>query len=120
MSRRDDATVYSTEHGRVCPHCGLAKKRCVCRSNPRKAAPTGDGIVRVGRESKGRKGKTVTVVSGVLLPDDELRDLARELKQICGTGGALKAGIIEIQGDHRDKLVTELESRSFKVKRSGG
>jgi translation initiation factor 1 len=122
MSRAEDATVYSSDQGRVCPHCGLSTKRCVCRANPRKGAtaPSGDGIVRVGRESKGRRGKTVSLVSGVALAEDELRQLAKELKQVCGTGGSLKAGIIEIQGDHRDKLVAELESRGFEVKRSGG
>lgn len=124
MSRRDrDATVYSSEHGRMCPHCGLTEKRCVCRANPRGAPaklPEGDGIVRIGRESKGRRGKTVTLVRGVPLPEDDLRDLSKDLKRLCGTGGALKDGVIEIQGDHRDALVGEMERRGYKVKRTGG
>ena len=74
----------------------------------------------MGRSSKGRKGKTVTSVTGVPLPPDELRDLARDLKRLCGTGGTLKDGVIEIQGDHRAALVEELERRGIRVKRTGG
>jgi translation initiation factor 1 len=120
MSGRGDATVYSTEHGRTCPHCSLAIAKCQCRANPRAAkAPAGDGIIRVGRESKGRRGKTVTLVSGLPLPPDELQTLAKALKRRCGTGGSVKDGVIEIQGDQRDVLVAELEARQFKVKRTG-
>ena len=117
MSSRD-RTVYSTGQGRMCPHCGMTADQCVCRKNPR--APRGDGVVRVRREVKGRRGKTVTTVSGVPLPDSELRNLAAELKRRCGTGGSSKDGVIEIQGDHRDTLVGELEERGFTVKRAGG
>ncbi len=80
----------------------------------------GDGIVRVRREVKGRRGKTVTTISGTALPEDELRSLAGELKRRCGTGGSTKDGVIEIQGDHRDALVADLESRGYTVKRAGG
>ncbi len=106
----------------MCPHCRLPSKRCVCRKNPRASDPTaaGDGIVRVRREKKGRKGKTVTTLSGIALPETELKDLARDLKRRCGGGGAVKDGVIEIQGDHCDVLVEELEKRDFKVKRAGG
>ena len=71
-------TVYSSEHGRMCPNCGLPAKRCVCRANPRGQKPqeSGDGIVRVRREKKGRGGKTVTTATGIPLADTELRDLA--------------------------------------------
>ncbi len=121
---RNTSTVYSSEHGRHCPHCGLPQKKCVCRANPRGDKSVrntdGDGIVRVGRTSKGRGGKTITEVTGVQLPEVELRDLAKALKRRCGTGGTLKDGVIEIQGDHRDTLVAELEGRGFKVKRTGG
>jgi translation initiation factor 1 len=102
----------------MCPHCGLPQKRCACRESPR--APRGDGVVRVRRETQGRKGKTVTTISGVPLPDDALGALAGELKRRCGTGGSAKDGVIEIQGDHRDVLVAELESRGYTVKRAGG
>jgi translation initiation factor 1 len=124
VSRGSDRTVYSSLSGRICPNCGLATSRCVCRANPRgKAAqtlPDGDGIARVGRSSKGRKGKTVTSVTGVPLPPDELRNLAKDLKRLCGTGGTLKDGVIEIQGDHRAALVEELGRRGFRVKKTGG
>ena len=80
----------------------------------------GDGIVRVGRETKGRKGKCVTLVTGISLDPDGFRDLTRQLKQRCGTGGTVKAGVIQIQGDHRDALVEELKARGYRVKRSGG
>ena len=82
--------------------------------------PTGDGIVRVGRETKGRKGKGVTIITGVPLGQENLRQLATRLKQRCGSGGTVKEDVIEIQGDHRDAIVAELESQGFKVKRSGG
>ena len=119
MGRRgDERTVFSSKHGRMCPHCGRPAARCACRANPR--APRGDGIVRVRREVKGRRGKTVTTISGVPLPADALRALAAELKRRCGTGGSAKDGVIEIQGDHRDVLVQELEARGYTVKLAGG
>jgi len=80
----------------------------------------GDGVVRVGRETKGRKGKGVTVVTGVPLAGDALDDLASQLKRLCGSGGTVRDGVIEIQGDHRDQLVAELAKRGWTVKRSGG
>ncbi len=84
--------------------------------NPR--APRGDGIVRVRRETQGRGGKTVTTVAGVGLAEDALRELASELKRRCGTGGSVKDYVIEIQGDHRDAVVAELEQRGYIVKRA--
>lgn len=118
----DSGLVYSSEHGRMCPHCGLPGKRCKCRKNPRKHGSTveGDGIVRVRREKKGRRGKTVTTLSGIPLLEADLKLLAADLKRRCGGGGSVKNGVIEIQGDHCDVLVEELEKRDFKVKRSGG
>ena len=82
--------------------------------------PRGDGTVRVSRETKGRKGKGVTLISGVPLGVEALAALAKDLKQRCGTGGTVKDGVIEIQGDHRDRLVEELQSRGHRVKRAGG
>jgi translation initiation factor 1 len=113
-----ERTVYSTGQGRICPLCGMPVARCACRASPR--APRGDGIVRVRREVQGRNGKTVTSISGVPLAEAELRELASQLKRRCGTGGSAKDGVIEIQGDHRDALVAELESRGYTVKRAGG
>ena len=76
--------------------------------------------MRVGRETQGRKGKGVTVVSGVPLRGEALAGLASELKRLCGSGGTVRDGVIEIQGDHRDRLVAELAGRGWTVKRSGG
>ncbi|MCH2100391.1 MAG: stress response translation initiation inhibitor YciH [Planctomycetes bacterium] len=80
----------------------------------------GDGVVRIGRETKGRKGGGVTVVTGVPLEGKELKALAKKLKQLCGSGGSVMGGRIEIQGDHRDRLVAELSKRGWTVKKSGG
>ena len=102
----------------MCPRCGNPVAKCSCTKNPR--AERGDGFVRVRREVKGRRGKAVTTLSGIGLPSDELKDLASELKRLCGTGGSAKDGIIEIQGDHRDVLSAELEKRGFSVKQAGG
>ena len=110
--------VYSTQHGRMCPGCGNPLDRCRC---PKKgAAPTSDGVVRVARATQGRKGKGVTTITGVPLAGAELTKLAKELKKKCGSGGTVKDGVIEIQGEHRDTLVPLLERRGWTVKRSGG
>jgi translation initiation factor 1 len=114
----NSSLVYSTEQGRMCPACGKPVVQCMC---PKKqSAPAGDGIVRVGRATKGRRGKFVSLVTGVPLHADDLQHLAKQLKQKCGSGGTVKEGIIEIQGDHRDTLMEELTKRGFTVKRAGG
>ena len=118
MSR--DRLVYSSQHGRACPHCGRPIKQCVCRANPRSTPRDGDGIVRVKREIAGRRGKPVTTIAGVPLDDDALHELAGELKRRCGSGGTAKDGVIEIQGDHRDTVIAVLEARGYTVKRAGG
>ncbi|MCW8884942.1 MAG: translation initiation factor Sui1 [Motiliproteus sp.] len=115
--KRDGGLVFSTEFGRMCPDCGKAQAECACKQD---SVPEGDGIVRVSRETKGRKGKGVTLITGVLLPAAELKALAKKLKQRCGTGGAVKNGVIEIQGDQRDLMVEELGKQGFKVKKAGG
>ncbi|MCK5113874.1 MAG: translation initiation factor Sui1 [Phycisphaerae bacterium] len=117
-NRMDGVSVYSTEHGRLCPDCGQQIDKCTCRSG--QLIPQTDGIVRVSRETKGRKGKGVTLIAGLPLVGDELKKLSTQLKQKCGCGGTVKNGTIEIQGDHRDELITELQARGFTVKRSGG
>jgi translation initiation factor 1 len=117
---RANATVYSTQHGRMCPHCGLSAKKCVCRANPRGTRPTGDGVVRVRLEKKGRGGKTVTTATGIPLADRDLTDLAKRLRRRCGSGGTLKDGIVEIQGDHADTVIALLVDEGFEVKRAGG
>ncbi|MBC2716630.1 MAG: translation initiation factor Sui1 [Desulfobacteraceae bacterium] len=110
--------VYSTEHGKMCPACSRPVTECICRQE--KGDPRADGIVRVGRQTKGRKGKGVTLISGVPLDHEAIKSLGKELKKKCGTGGTVKDGIIEIQGDHRGLLVLELEKKGWTVKRSGG
>ena len=115
--------VYSTGAGRLCPECTRPLGECRCRrSKPAQAAPPppGDGIVRVGRETKGRKGKGVTVIRGVPLAGDELEALATKLKKRCGCGGTVEGGTIEIQGDHRDLLLQELGKLGYTVRKSGG
>jgi translation initiation factor 1 len=111
--------VYSTGIGERCPNCLRTIRECVCKKGtPGKL--TSDGIVRVSRETAGRKGKGVTVISGLGLSAAELAALATELKKKCGSGGAVTEGRIEIQGEHRDRLVEELVRRGFKAKRAGG
>lgn len=114
--------VYSTDQGRRCPECGRPVADCRCkRSRPAQAPqPAGDGIVRVGRETQGRKGKGVTVIRGVPLAGEALAELATRLKKRCGSGGTVDGGVIEIQGDHRDLLVAELGKLGYTVRRSGG
>lgn len=115
---QDSRTVYSTEHGKMCPTCTKPMAACACRKPT--AIPKGDGMVRVGRATKGRKGKGVTMITGVLLGHEGLQQLAKQLKQQCGSGGTVKDGVIEIQGDHRDIVVEELSKQGYVVKRSGG
>ena len=118
-SRREEYTlVYSTSGGRMCPVCSKPVADCTC--GRKTVPPKGDGIVRVSRSTKGRKGKGVTVVSGVPLTGDALKELALKLKQRCGAGGTVKEGAIEIQGEHRDLLVLELAKLGYNVRRSGG
>lgn len=118
MSEHNSKPVYSCEAGRLCPKCGKAIKQCICQKNS--SMPKGNGIVRIQRETKGRKGKGVTLITGVPLAGAELKALAKTLKQKCGTGGTIKNGVIEIQGDHRDLLLTELQQKGWTVKKAGG
>lgn len=113
-----DGPVYSTEFGKMCPGCGKPKTACTCRK--KQTVHSGDGVVRLMREIKGRKGKGVTLIIGVPLGDAQLKSLAKSLKQKCGSGGSIKNGVIEIQGDHRDLLETELVRLGYAVKRAGG
>ena len=105
---RDSQLVYSTETGRIKPQ------------DKQPEHTQSDGIVCIRRETKGRKGKGVTTLSGIDLDPSALKQLAKQLKQLCSTGGSIKNGVIEIQGDHRDKLKAELEKLHFTVKLAGG
>jgi translation initiation factor 1 len=111
--------VYSTEGGRMCPGCRQPLATCTC--NLRARAPAGDGAVRVSRESKGRGGKTVTVVRGLALDAAALAALGKRLRSACGSGGTAKDGAIEVQGDHAERIVALLQAEGFaNVKRAGG
>ncbi|MBW8017425.1 MAG: translation initiation factor Sui1 [Planctomycetes bacterium] len=110
--------VFSTEHGRMCPDCEKPADQCICSQKAQ--VYTGDGIVRVSRQTKGRKGKGVTIITGVPLVGDDLKKLATELKQKCGCGGTIKNSAIEIQGDKRDTVVEQLKKKGYTAKRSGG
>ena len=114
--------VYSTESGKICSSCQKPVSNCTCKKKkPRSQTNIKyDGIIRIQREVKGRKGKTVTTLSGFLITDAELKNLATQLKRRCGTGGSVKDGVIIIQGDQRDTLVVELKNQGFNVKISGG
>lgn len=118
VKRENSRLVYSTENESRCPACGRSLRKCSCTG--KKKVEGNDGTVRIGRSTKGRRGRGVTVITGVPLEGDALLDLARELKKKCGTGGTLKKGVIEIQGDHRSLLMKELEARKFKVRLAGG
>ncbi|MCH8552924.1 MAG: stress response translation initiation inhibitor YciH [Natronospirillum sp.] len=106
---KNSKLVYSTETGRVRDDGKAAPE-----------APSGDGVVRLKRETKGRKGAGVTLITGVPLAGDELKALAKELKKKAGVGGSIKDGVIEIQGDQRDLLLPMLEKKGWTVKKAGG
>lgn len=114
------ALVYSTEAGgRMCPGCGAPMAQCRCKQiNAR--APATDGIVRVSHETKGRKGKGVTVVKGLALDAAALVAVGKQLKTACGSGGTVKDGLVEIQGDHRELVIAALSKQGHTVKRAGG
>ena len=123
MERRLVYDSDAVQPGR-CPTCGKRLDRCSCGA-ARAAAPPGkplnlprDGVVRLLRDRKGRGGKTVTVITG--LPASQLDALVRDLKRLCGTGGTVRDDLVEIQGDHRERLRAELERRGYTVKLAGG
>lgn len=110
--------VYSTDSGRMCPACRQPLAQCCCGKPAAPAA--GDGIVRISRETQGRKGKGVTLVRGLALDAVALAQLGRELKAACGSGGTTKDGVIEIQGDHRERVAELLRASGRSVKFAGG
>jgi translation initiation factor 1 len=111
----DSRLVYSSETGHVGP-----KKSKATSASTVGAPPSTDGIVRIHRSSKGRKGKGVCLIVGLPLVGPELKALAKKLKQACGVGGAVKEGVVEIQGDQRERLKVELEKLGYTVKLAGG
>ena len=114
------ALVYSTDHGRVCPNCRRALTACICKAAAAAAkAAAGDGIVRVSRETGGRGGKVVTLVRGLPLAGEELAALGKRLRSACGTGGTVKGGVLELQGEHRDRVLALLVAEGYTAKRVG-
>jgi translation initiation factor 1 len=111
--------VYSTESGRMCPECRHALAECICKSAAN-AAPAGDGIASVSRNTKGRGGKTVTIVKGLALDASALAALGKQLRTACGSGGTVKDGVVEVQGDHCDLVMAALETHGHRAKRVGG
>jgi translation initiation factor 1 len=107
--KKNSRLVYSTDKGRI-----------KTTDSEAAANSAGDGIVRIRRETSGRKGNAATTISGVPLPEAELKALAKKLKQSCGSGGSVKNAIIEIQGDHRDKVSELLTKEGYTVKMAGG
>lgn len=116
----DGGIVFSTAKGSECPKCSKPIKKCICKKLKNSKRPTGDGVVRIKRETKGRKGAGVTLLTDICLSTNELKILAKDLKKKCGTGGSLKDSVIELQGDVREQVKTLLEKKGFKVKICGG
>ena len=111
--------VYSTETGRMCPDCRQPVAQCACRANA-KASVTGSGVVKVSRETKGRGGKCVTLVKGLALDPMALAQLGKTLRSACGSGGTVKDGVIEVQGDHCELVMAALQKLGHAPKRAGG
>jgi translation initiation factor 1 len=112
-----DRVVYSTEYGKICRGCCNPVKQCTCH---KQTAPIGDGNVRVSHETKGRKGKGVTLVKGLPMDATTLKLMGKKLKAMCGSGGTVKEGVIEIQGDHIERMLDYLKKQGVTAKRAGG
>ena len=102
----------------MCPGCRQPALACVCRIT--KSQPKSDGVARVSRSTKGRGGKTVTLVTGLALDEPALVQLGKQLKAACGSGGTVKDGVIEVQGDHCEQVMQVLGTQGFTAKRAGG
>jgi translation initiation factor 1 len=113
-----DRIIYSTGLGTLCPNCLRPVRDCVCPGDAPGAAKA--AAVRVGREVKGRAGKGVTTVTGLPISPSDAEFLAAKLKKRCGSGGTVRGGVIEIQGDHRDVIVAELIKLGWPAKKVGG
>lgn len=116
-SSSNSGLVYSTEGGRMCPECRRPLLECICKA---KGAATGDGVVRVSRQTKGRGGKSVTIVKGLALDAAALALLGKRLRTACGSGGTVKDGVIEVQGDHCELVMETLRKHGHHPKRAGG
>ena len=120
MAKNNNQTgglVYSTDAGRMCPNCRQPVSSCICRQS---VVPKGDGVVWVSHETKGRGGKSVTLVKGLALDALSLAAIGKQLRTACGSGGTVKDGVVEIQGDHRELVIAALTKLGHKVKSAGG
>lgn len=111
--------VYSTDGGRMCPDCRQPLAQCLCKQAA-KIVPVGKSAVRVSRETKGRGGKSVTLIKGLALDAAALDLLGKQLRAACGSGGTVKDGVIEVQGDHCDRIIEVLKKHGHDAKRAGG
>lgn len=108
--------VYSTDHGRMCPGCRRPAADCQCKAlQAAAAAAARPGKLRVALETKGRGGKAVTVVRGLALAPDALAALGKQLRTLCGAGGAVKDGVVEVQGDHCAKVTQWLREQGMRL-----
>lgn len=103
----------------MCPECRRVLAECVCKAAT-KTLPAADGVVRVTRETKGRGGKSVTIVKGLALDPLALALLGKQLRTACGSGGTVKDGVIEVQGDHCERIIEALKKYGHSAKRAGG
>ena len=115
MRSKTGGLVYSTDSGRMCPVCRQAMAQCACKAQP---ITVGDGVVRVSLQTKGRGGKSVTLVKGLLLDEVAIAILGKQLRTACGSGGTVKDGIVEVQGDHVTLITTLLQKQGFNLKLS--
>ena len=117
MGDRSARTVYSTGTGRICPTCGRPSADCTCSSTLARDEPVPARLTaKLRLEKKGRGGKTVTVVYDLPRNKEFLKELAQELKRVCGTGGAPGEDSVELQGDLRDRVRDHLVKKGFSVK----
>jgi len=112
MSRDETPTVWSSDQG------DLRKKPS--SAAPAKSLPPREQTIYLHRDSKGRGGKSVSLIKGLVLTEADMTALAKQIKQACGSGGTVKDGVIEIQGDHREKIAEVLKKLGYKVKLAGG
>jgi translation initiation factor 1 len=115
-SSSNSGLVYSTDGGRMCPECRRPSVECMCKTS---AVPAGDGVVRVSRQTKGRGGKSVTLIKGLALDATALAQLGKQLRTACGSGGTVKDGVIEVQGDHCELVMEVLRKHGHHPKRAG-
>lgn len=117
MKSKSGGLVYSTDSGRMCPVCRQPVADCTCNVQ---SLPQTDGVVRICLQTKGRGGKSVTLVKGVPLGAAALAVLGKQLRAACGSGGTVKDGVVEVQGDHVATVMAALQKQNYNVKRSGG